>query len=300
LYRIGYLGNTFSTPETLAVREAFRQGLRERGWVEGSNILIEYRWAEGKFDRLADFAAELVGLKVDLILAQSSIYVEAARKATLTIPIVFALHADPVGSGHVASIRRPGGNITGLALMQSEFSAKGLEILKQAVPHATRMAVLWHPATPSHGPGMRAVEAAASVLGVRVQSVPVRGPDDFEGAFSAMARERADALLVIAASPFYVAHRQLADLALRHGLPTMFGARAHAEAGGLLSYAADYPDLMRRSAAYVDKILKGANPADLPVEQATRFEFVVNLKAAKALGITIPQSILVRADAVIQ
>ena len=300
VYRIGYLGNTASTPGTLALREAFRQGLRERGWVEGQNVLIEYRWAEGKFDRLPELAAELVRLKVDLILAQSSIYVEATRKATLTIPIVFALHADPVGSGHVASLRRPGGNMTGLSVVQSEFSAKGLELLKQAVPRATRIAVLWHPATPSHGPGIKSVEAAASVLGVQVQSLPVRSPDDFEDAFSAMARERADALLVLAASPFYVAQRQLGDLAVRHRLPTMFGVRAHAEAGGLLSYGADYADLFRRSAAYVDKILKGANPAELPIDQATRFEMVVNLKTARALGITIPQSILVRADEVIQ
>lgn len=300
VYRIGYLGNTISTPETLAIREAFRQGLRERGWVEGSNILIEYRWAEGKLDRLSELAAELVRLNVSLIFASSSIFVEAARKVTKTTPIVFAVHADPVGSGHVASLGRPGGNITGLALMQTEFSVKGLEILKQAVPHATRIAVLWHPATPSHGPGMKAVEAAASVLGVRVQSVPVRGPEDFEAAFSAMTRERAEALLVLAAAPFYAAQHQLGDLAAGRRLPTMFGARGYAEAGGLLSYAADYADLYRRSAAYVDKILKGANPADLAIEQASRFELVVNLKTAKALGITIPQSILVRADQVIQ
>lgn len=300
VYRIGFLGNTRSTPEFLVALEAFRQGLRERGWVEGQNILIEYRWAEGKFDRLPELAAELVRLKVDLIFAQSSIYVEAARKATLTIPIVFSTHADPVGSGHVASLGRPGGNITGLALVQTEVSAKSLELLKEAVPRATRLAVLWHPATPSHGPGVKAVEAAASVLGVRVQSLPVRGPEDFEGAFSAMARERADALLVIAASMFYGAQRQLGDLAMKYRLPTMFGARGNAEAGGLLSYAANYVDLFRRSAAYVDKILKGAKPTDLPVEQATRFELVVNLKTAKALGLTIPQSVLLRADEVIR
>lgn len=300
VYRIGFLGNTASTPSGLLIREAFRQGLRERGWVEGQNVRIEYRWAEGKFDRLPNLATELVGLKVDLIFASSSVFVEAARKATLTTPIVFALHSDPVGSGHVASLGRPGGNITGLATMQTELSVKGLEILKQAVPHATRIAVLWHPPTPAHGPGMKAVEAAAPVLGVRLQFVPVRGPDDFEDAFSAMAQERADALLVVAASPFFAAQRQLGDLAVRHRLPAMFGAREHAEAGGLLSYGADNRDLVRRSAAHVDKILKGAKPADLPVEQATRFELVVNLKTAKALGVTMPQSILVRADEVIQ
>jgi len=214
VYRVGYLGNSGSTPQGLAIREAFRQGLRERGWVEGSNILIEYRWAEGKFDRLHELAAELVGLRPDVLFAPSSIQVEAARKATATIPIVFAIHADPVGSGHVASLRRPGGNITGLALMQSEFTAKGLELLIQAVPRATRIAVLWHPATPSHGPGMQAVNSAASALRIRVQSLPVRSPDDFEDAFSAMVRERADAVLVIAGSPFFTTPHQLAELAV--------------------------------------------------------------------------------------
>ena len=300
VYRIGYLGNTASTPETLALREAFRQGLRERAWVEGQNIFIEYRWAEGKFERLPELAAELVRLKVDLIFATSSIFVEPARRATQTIPIVFALHADPVGSGHVASLGRPGGNITGLSLMQTEFTVKGLELLKEVVPQATRIAVLWNPATPSHGPALKAIEAAAPALGVRVQSLAVRAPEDFEGAFAVMARERAEALLVIAASIFFVAQRQLGDLAMKQRLPTMFGARGHAEVGGLLSYAPNYPDLMRRSAAYVDKILKGAKPGDLPVEQPTKFELVVNLKTAKSLGITIPQSVMLRADEVIQ
>jgi ABC-type uncharacterized transport system substrate-binding protein len=301
VYRIGYLGATASaSPQNLGLRDAFRQGLREHGWVEGSNILIEYRSAEGKFDRLPELASELVSAKADVIFAPSSIQVEAARKATLTVPIVFAIHADPVGSGHVASLRRPGGNITGLALMQSQFTAKGLELLKEAVPRATRIAVLWHPATPSHGPGMQAVNSAASVLKIQVQSLPVRGPDDFEDAFSAMVRERADAVLVIAGAPFFAAPRQLAELAVKHRLPTMFGARLYAEAGGLMSYAADYEHQVRRAAAYVDKILKGANPADLPIEQAAKFELVINLKTAKALGITIPQSILTRASDVIQ
>ena len=300
LYRIGYLGNTASTPETLALRDAFRQGLRERAWVEGQNIVIEYRWAEGKLERLPELAAELVRLKVDLIFANSSVFVEPARRATQTIPIVFALHADPVGSGHVASLGRPGGNITGLSLMQSEFTVKGLELLKEVVPLATRIAVLWNPATPSHGPGLKAIEAATPALGVRVQPLAVRAPEDFEGAFAAMARERAEALLVIAASIFFTAQRQLGELAMKQRLPTMFGARGHAELGGLLSYSANYPDLMRRSAAYVDKILKGAKPGDLPVEQSTKFELVVNLKTAKSLGITIPPSVMLRADEVIQ
>ena len=300
LYRIGFLGNRGSTPEYLPLLKAFRQGLRERGWVEGQNILIEYRWAEGKFDRLPELAAELVRLKVDLIFAQSSIYVEPARRATRTIPIVFAVHADPVGTGHVASLGRPGGNITGLSLAQTEVSGKGLELLKEAVPGATRIAVLWHPATPSNGPGLKAVEAAARVLGVQVQALAVRGPDDFEGAFSAMTRERADAFLVIAAAIFFTAQRQLADFAVKHRLPTMFGVREHAETGGLLTYGANYADLFRRSAGYVDRILKGAKPADLPVEQASIFELVINLKTAKALGLTIPPSLRLRADRVIE
>ena len=213
---------------------------------------------------------------------------------------MFALHADPVGSGHVASLGRPGGNITGLSLMQSEFTVKGLELLKEVVPQATRIAVLWNPATPSHGPGLKAIEVAAPALGVRVQSLAVRAPEDFEGAFAAMARERAEALLVIASSIFFYAQRQLGDLAMKQRLPTMFGARGHAEVGGLLSYSANYPDLMRRSAAYVDKILKGAKPGDLSVEQSSKFELVVNLKTAKSLGITIPQSVMLRADELIQ
>ena len=300
VYRIGVLGNLHSTPESLPLWDALRQGLREYGWVEGQNLLIEYRWAEGKFERFPELAAELVRLNVDLIFAPSSIYVEAARKATLKIPIVFANHSDPVGSGHVASLRRPGGNITGLATLQTQISGKGVEILKEAVPGATRFAVLWHPATPSNGPGLKAAEAAGPLLGVRIQSLAVRTPDDFEGAFAAMRREHADALVVIAAGIFFAARDRLTALALKHRLPTMFGAREHADAGGMLAYGANYADLFRRSAAYVDKILKGASPADLPVEQATKFELAINLKTAKALGLTIPQSVLLRADKVIE
>ena len=300
VYRIGILGNSGSSREALPLWDAFRQGLRERGWIEGRNLSIESRWAEGKFDQLPALAADLVRLKVDLIFASSSIFVEAASKATRTIPIVFANHADPVGTGHVASLNRPGGNITGLSQMQSEISGKGLEILKQAIPGATRIAVMWNPATPSNAPGLKTVEAAAKVLGVRIQSLPMASPDEFEAAFSTMTRERANAVLVISAVMFFGAQRQLASLALKHRLPTMFGLREHAEAGGLLSYGTNNADLFRRAAGYVDKILKGANPAELPVEQASKFELVINLRTAKALGLTIPQSVLLRADEVIE
>ncbi len=213
---------------------------------------------------------------------------------------MFAVHADPIGTGHVASLARPGGNITGLAPMQTELSAKGLDLLHEAVPGASRVAVLWDPATPSHGPGLKAVEETGRALGLRLQLLAVRNPGEFDGAFSAMLRERAGALLVLAAVMFTAERQRLVELALKHRLPTMFGYRDGAEAGGLMSYGADWNDLFRRAAAYVDKILRGAKPADLPVEQASKFELVVNLKAAKALGLTVPRSVLVRADQVIQ
>jgi putative ABC transport system substrate-binding protein len=280
--------------------EAFRQGLRDLGWVEGQNIIVEYRWAEGRFDRLPDLMAELVHLKVDLIVAPTSIYTGAARRATSTIPIVFVSHADPIGSGHVASLARPGANATGLTIIMSETMAKSLELLKATIPGLTRVAVIWDPATPSHIPGLKAVEAVGRTLDLRLQPLAVRSATEFDSAFSAIVRERAGAVLVLS-TPLYMGEsKRLAELALTHKLPTMFGPREHVEAGGLLSYGPDRADLYRRAAAYVDKILKGANPADLPVQQATKFELVVNLKTAKALGLTIPQSALLRADEVIQ
>ena len=298
--RIGVLGNTDSTPEFSRLWGAFRQGLAERGWIEGQNVAIEYRWAEGKFDQLPELAADLVRLKVDLIVVPSSIYVDAAKRATSTIPIVFAVDYDPVGTGHAAALARPGGNMTGLSLMQTELGAKQLQLLKEIVPRVTRIAVLWNPATSAHGLELKAVEAAAQTLAVQLQALPVGSPKEFETAFAAMTQEHSGALVVFNASVFFAEKKRLADLAVKHRLPAMFTAREYAAAGGLLSYAPDFADLFRRSATYVDKILKGAKPADLPVEQATKFEVVVNLKTAKALGITIPQSILVRADEVIR
>jgi putative ABC transport system substrate-binding protein len=298
VYRIGFVWDSPTVwPHAL---EAFRQGLRELRWVEGHNITIEYRWAEGRFDRLPSLMAELIHLKVDLIVAPTSIYTGAAKRATSTIPIVFVSHADPIGSGHVVSLARPGTNATGLTIIMSETMAKSLELLKDAIPGLTRVAVIWDPATPSHVPGLKAVESVSRRLDLSLQTLAVRSAAELDSAFSAITRERAGAVLVLS-TPLYMGEsKRLAELALTHKLPTMFGPREHVEAGGLLSYGPDRADLYRRAAVYVDKILKGANPAELPVQQATKFELVINLKTAKALGLTIPQSVLLRAAEVIQ
>jgi len=298
VYRVGFLWDSPAVfPDAI---EAFRRGLRDLGYVEGRTIAIEYRWADGKPERMREFAEELVRLKVDVIVAPSSVYAEAAKRATSTIPIIFMSHADPIGSGHVASLARPGGNITGLSIMMTETNAKGLELLKEAVPGLSRVAVVWDPATPSHGPGLKAVEVAGRALGLRLQPVAVRSATEFDSAFSAIIRERADGVLVLSTPIFIAGARRLAELAMKHKLPTMFGPTVHAETGGLMSFGPDRTDLYRRGAGYVDKILKGTKPADLPVQQPTKFELVINMKTAKALGITIPQSILVRADKVIE
>jgi len=298
LYRVGFLWDSPAMfPDAI---EAFRKELRDLGWVEGRNIVIEYRWSEGRFDRLRGLAEELVRLKIDVIVAPTSIYTGAARQATSTIPIIFMSHADPVGSGHVASLARPGGNVTGLSLMMPETNAKLLELFKEAVPGLSRVAVIWDPATPSHGPGLNAMEVAGRALGLRLQTVAVRSATEFDSAFSAITRERASGVLVLSTPLFIAEARRLADLALKHKLPSMFGPRVHAEAGGLLSYGPDRADLWRRGAIYMDKILKGASPGDLPVQQPTTFELVINLKTAKALGLTIPQLVLARADKIIE
>jgi putative ABC transport system substrate-binding protein len=298
VYRVGFLWDSPAVwPHAL---EGFRQGLRDLGWVEGRNIVVEYRWAEGQFDRLPTLVEELVRLKVDIIVAPASIYAEAAKRATSTIPIVFASHADPIGTGHVDSLARPGGNITGLTVMMSETAAKSLELLEEAVPGLSRVAVVWDPATPSHRPALDAVEVRGRALGLQVQRLAVRGATEFDGAFSTIVRERASGVLVLSTPLFLGRARRLAELAMKHKLPTMFGPREHVEAGGLLSYSPDRADLYRRAAIYVDKILKGAKPADLPVQQATKFELVINMKTAKAIGLTIPPSFLSRADQVIQ
>ena len=300
VYRVGILTNKASDPAEARLWQAFRSGLRERGWIEGQNILIEFRAAEGNTARLPELAAELVRLKVDLIVARASIFVQPAKEATSSIPIVFLTHADPVGTGHVASLARPGGNITGLAVLMTDLAPKGLELLISAVPMVKRIAVLWNPDTPSHTPALKAVEEAGRTLRVQLQPVGVRTAAELEGAFAAMARARAQAVLVLGASLFLAERQRVADLAIKHRLPTMSMLKDVVEAGGLMSYSPNYDDLYRRGAIYVDKILKGAKPAALPVEQATKFELVINLKTAKALGLTIPPSLLQRADEIIQ
>ena len=298
--RIGYFsaGSPSSAPHLL---EAFRKGLRELGWVEGQNIVIDYRFAEGRFDRLPDLAAELVRLKVDIIVAVPTPAAAAAKNATETIPIVMINVGDPVGLGLIASLARPGGNVTGSSYSVGlEIIGKQLELLKETVPKVRRVAILWNPANPSHPLVVRELNVAARSLGVQLQFLEARGPNEFEGAFAAMAKERMGALLVVPDSVSFLHRTRLADLAARSHLPAAYGLRGHVDAGGLMSYGPDSADLFRRAATYVDKILKGAKPADLPVEQPTKFELVVNLKTAKALGLTIPQSVLVRADEVIQ
>jgi putative ABC transport system substrate-binding protein len=279
--------------------EALRAGLRQLGYVEGKNIVIEFRWAE-TVDQLPGLAAELVRMNVDVILAMSSTEAEATRQATKTIPIVFAIHADPVGLGHVASLARPGGNITGLTSILTDLVVKQLEILKEAVPQATRIGVLFSPTAPSHRPAVQAVETAGATLGVQLVMLPARTVEDFEGAFSTMSREHVGGFLAVPAPVFGLDRARLADLALKHRRPGVFGNKENVEAGGLMSYGADYNDLVRRAATYIDKILKGATPADLPVEQASKYELVINLKTAKAIGLTISEAFLLRADKVIE
>jgi len=296
--KIGYLDLGPASARADRV-EALRAGLRDLGYFEGKNIAIEFRWAE-RAEQLPDLAADLVRRKVDVIFAISSTMVEPARQATSTIPIVFATHADPVGIGHVVSLARPGGNITGLSMLLTELVPKELEILTEVVPEAKRIAVLWNPSTPSLPPAMKAVDAAGQRLGLQLVKVPAQASEDFDGAFSVMARERAEALMVVA-SPLFITHRErLAKLASQHRLPAMFGSKENVQAGGLISYSADLTDLHRRAASYISKILKGAKADELPVEQASKFEMVINLKAAKALGLTVPPSLIARADEVIE
>ncbi len=297
--RIGFLGGSPATGFPNNYLEAFRQGLRELGYVEGRNITIEYRWAEGKYDRLPALAAELVQLKVDVIFAFATPPSQAAKQATKTIPIVM-LAADAVEQGLVASLARPGSNITGLSVQAPELGGKQLQLLKQVVPRASRVAILWNTANPYTALVVRETEAAARTLGVQLQSLPVRGPEEFEGAFEAATRGGAAALLTVG-DVLTIAHRtRIVALAAKSRLPAMYTFREFVDDGGLMAYGANLADLSRRAATYVDKILKGAKPGDLPVEQPTKFELVINLRTAKALGLTIPQSVLIRADEVIQ
>jgi putative ABC transport system substrate-binding protein len=299
--RIGYLAADLANGPQLP--EAFRQGLRDLGYVVGRNLVIETRDAEGRRDRLPALAVELVALKVDVILAASTLEALAAKQATRTLPVVFASSGDPVTSGLVASLGRPGGNLTGLSILAPELVGKCLELLKQAVPAISRVAVVWAPgAYPERTQRdmLKEAEVAARALGMRLQSVEARGPADFDRAFSDMSKARADAMTVLPSSMLYFERRHLVDLAAKNRLSAVYPWREGVDAGGLMSYGANIPDLFRRAATYVDRILKGAKPADLPVEQPTKFELVINLKTAKALGLTIPTSVLARADEVIE
>jgi putative ABC transport system substrate-binding protein len=299
--RIGYLAGSLAATGNL--HQHFLQGLRDLGYVEGRNVMIEYRDAEGKYDRLPALAAELVALKVDVIVVGSTPAALAAKQGAKTIPIVLAFVADPVGSGLVISLARPGGNVTGLSFLAPELVGKRLELLKQAVPGVSRVAALWHPGDYSERTerDMRTeADVAARALGVRLQVVEARGPEEFDRAFSDMTSARADAVTVQSTNIFLIERRRLVDVANKNRLPAMYVTREFVDAGGLMSYGPNVPDLFRRAATYVDKILKGAKPSNLPVEQPTKFELVINLKTAKALGLTIPPSLLLRADQVIE
>jgi len=297
--RIGFLGAT--SPAALAARvQAFRQGLHELGYVEGKNIVLEYRWAEGRNERLPDLAAELVRLKVDVIVTAGPMDNRAAKEATNTIPIVMAQDNDPVGNRLVASLGRPGGNITGLATLTPELSGKRLEILKEIVPRLSRVAVLGTSIQPGNAQALRETELAAGALAVQLQYLEVGGPEDIETAFRGASKRRAEAILLLASYVFNIHRIQTLDLALKSRLPAIYRTSEFVEDGGLLSYGVNIAELYRRAATYVDKILKGAKPADLPVEQPTKFELVVNLKTAKQMGLTIPPNVLVRADRVIK
>ena len=297
--RLGWLG--FGPPAGSAPRiEALRAGLRDLGYVEGKNLVIEFRWAS-TVEQMHSAAAELARMKVDIIFATSSTESEPARRATSTIPIVFATHADPVGVGHVASLARPGGNMTGLADIQTVITPKRLELLRSTVPHATRFGVLWSPTAPSGRPFVQAAEDTGGRLGIQLVTIAVSTVAEFDGAFARMADDRVGAVLVHG-SALTARHNRplLAEVAIKHRLPTMFGVRENVVDGGLMSYGPDHLDLTRRAAVYIDKILKGASPAELPVEQASRYQLVINRKTASALRLSIPPSVLARADEVIE
>jgi putative ABC transport system substrate-binding protein len=297
--RVGYLEPGVAGSGT-PFFEAFRQGLADLGWVEGQNIAIELRAAEGKYERLPDLAAELVRLKVDVIFASSTPAAVVAKRATTTIPIVIGRVADPVGSGLVASLARPGGNITGWTHQGLELRVKYLDLLKEAVPGATRIGVLWNPANPIHGPSLKSIEAAAQALAVDLHPIGVRKAEEIEGAFSVLARQRVQALTVFQDGMFLARGPQIIALAAMNRLPAMYGTTELVRAGGLMGYGVNLPEMYRRGSSFVDRILKGAKPSDLPVEQPTKFELVVNLKTAKALGLTIPPAVLARADEIIE
>ena len=297
---MGFLSpSSLADPRTQTFVEAFRRGLRDVGWVEGQNVAIDYRWAEEKTARLPDLARELVSLKVDVVVAATSPAVQAAKQITKVVPIVMTNAGDAVATGFVASIARPEANVTGLSMMGGELVGKQLQILKEVVPQLSRVAVFWNPTNASNAAQLRHVEEAGRTLGLRLHPLEVRGPGDLEGAFVAVAREHAGALIVVLDSMLVANRTRIAELAARHRLPTMYGLIDHVKAGGLMAYGPDIADMYRRAAAYVDRILKGSRVSDLPVEQPTKFELVVNLATARTLGLTLPPSIATRADQLI-
>ena len=298
VYRIAYIANGNQTTSAASV-EGFRQGLRELGWVEGQNVAIEYRWADGNLDRLAALAADLIKAPVDVIVVAGGPAVRAARQASHTIPIVSAIMGDPVSAGFAASLARPGGNVTGGAVQFEDLATKQLQILKEMVPNVARVAILDDPMI-QNASVQKAAETAAGALGLKARVFSVRDESDLERAFRAAKTDRADAMYVLPSPRLSRFRSRLAELAVKHRLPGIYEDKVYVEVGGLMSYGPNFPDLFRRAASYVDRILKGAKPGTLPIEQPTKFEFAINLKAAKALGLTIPAAVLARADEVIQ
>jgi putative ABC transport system substrate-binding protein len=303
VYRVGWIA---PTPVAELISDSnprfntFRREMRHRGYVEGQNLFLELRSAEGKLDRISEVVGELVRLNVDVIVAVAAPTVQAIQQATTKIPIVMFGVGDPVSAGFVASLARPGGNITGLSQVSPQLSAKRLELLREAVPEVSRVAVLWNPTNPTNAPQLGATKVAAQALGVQLQLLEVRGPQDLESAFEAATRRRAGALITLDDLFIFTQRMRIIALAAKHRLPAIYGWLVFPEAGGLMSYGPDFQDMARQTAVFVDKILKGASPADLPVGQPTKFELVINLKTAKALGLTIPPLLLQRADQVIE
>ena len=301
VYRIGAIGlSSTLTPAVVRLREAFLAGLHEHGYVEGKNIVLEWRYSEGRTDRFPQLVAELLGLKVDLLMVFTTPAARAAKAATGTVPILLLTAIDPVGAGFAASLARPGGNVTGIATLSPELAAKRIELIRELLPRASRVGVLWNAGNPANAPVRRQTDEAARRLGLALRAHEVQGPDDFAARFAAIAQERPDALLVPSDALMFQYRHQIARLALEARLPTLFEPREMAEAGGLLAYGPSYAAIFRRGAFYVDRLLKGVKPADLPFEQPNQFELVLNLKTAKALGLTVPQSLLLRADQVIE
>jgi putative ABC transport system substrate-binding protein len=296
-FRIGFLHP--GTPPN-ASADVFRNTLHDLGYVEGRDVTIEFRWAEGRMDRLSPLAAELVALKVDVIVVGTTPAIKAVAQKTKTIPIVMTVVADPVADGLVQSLGRPGGNVTGLTIISPELSGKRIELLKEAVPRVGRLAVLWNPGNPTHAAALRESQATAKALGLQTVPVPVQAPADVDGAFATLVRERATALFVLDDAILFIERQRISDLAIKNRLPLVSGISGYADAGGLMTYGARQTDLYNRAAIFVDRILKGAKPANLPIEQPSSFELVLNLKTAKSLGLSISDSVLWRADRLIE